>query len=140
MAHTMLFATAYNAPEDRVPPEGHDWANGAAVDSALKTIANVLRPWTIDFHVAQNDGAVNCLPHDPNGKLDIVKHARDIGSARAGSGASHPTEGALSNFPDRSRALRGAIDDRRLNRVSFRFCQHLQGDGYRPRSPRPLET
>ena len=51
-------------------------------------MANALRPWTIDFHVAQNDGTVkgsgshdktgrHCLPNDPNGKLDIV---RDAGS------------------------------------------------------------
>ncbi len=43
-------------------------------------------PWTIDFHVAQNDGTVHgsgshdktgrhCLPTDPNGKLDIPRHA-----------------------------------------------------------------
>ena len=45
-----------------------------------------LRPWTIDFHVAQNDGQVHgagshdktgkhCPADDPNGKLDIVKCA-----------------------------------------------------------------
>jgi hypothetical protein len=45
-----------------------------------------LRPWTIDFHVAQNDGEVHgagshdktgkhCLADDPNGKFDIVKSA-----------------------------------------------------------------
>ena len=44
------------------------------------------RPWTIDFHVAQNDATVfgsgshdrtgrHCLPNDPNGKLDIPHHA-----------------------------------------------------------------
>jgi hypothetical protein len=49
-------------------------------------MASALRPWTIDFHVAQNDGAVkgegshdktgrHCLPFDPNGKLDIVRDA-----------------------------------------------------------------
>ena len=49
-------------------------------------MTDALRPWTIDFHVAQNDATVkgsgshdktgrHCLPHDPNGKLDIVKHA-----------------------------------------------------------------
>ena len=49
-------------------------------------MTDALRPWTIDFHVAQNDATVNgsgshdktgrhCLPLDPNGKLDIVKHA-----------------------------------------------------------------
>jgi hypothetical protein len=42
-----------------------------------------LRPWTFDFHVAQNDGSVHgtgahdstgrhCPADDPNGKLDIV--------------------------------------------------------------------
>ena len=45
-----------------------------------------LRPWTIDFHIAQNDGTVHgagnhdktgkhCQADDPNGKLDIAKCA-----------------------------------------------------------------
>ena len=45
-----------------------------------------LRPWTIDFHVAQNDATVkgsgshdktgrHCLPHDPKGKLTIERDA-----------------------------------------------------------------
>ena len=45
-----------------------------------------LRPWTIDFHVAQNDGTVfgsgshdktdrHCLPNDPNGRLEIASDA-----------------------------------------------------------------
>ena len=49
-------------------------------------VAQALRPWTIDFHVAQNDGTVkgsgshdktgrHCPPDDPNGKMDIVKIA-----------------------------------------------------------------
>ena len=57
-----------------------------ALDEGLKKMTRALRPWTIDFHVAQNDGTVkgsgshdktgrHCLPHDPNGKLDIVRHA-----------------------------------------------------------------
>ena len=52
----------------------------------LRKMADALRPWTIDFHVAQNDGTVkgsgshdktgrHCQPHDPNGKLDIVRDA-----------------------------------------------------------------
>ena len=51
-----------------------------------KTLTNKLRPWTIDLHVAQNDGTVHgagthdktgkhCPADDPNGKLDIVKAA-----------------------------------------------------------------
>ena len=45
-----------------------------------------LRPWTLDFHVAQNDATVfgsgshdhtgrHCLATDPNGKLNIPHHA-----------------------------------------------------------------
>ncbi|MDA7888882.1 sugar phosphate isomerase/epimerase, partial [Akkermansiaceae bacterium] len=52
--------------------------------SAYRTMVDKLRPWTIDFHVAQNDGTVHgtsahdktgrhCPADDPNGKLDIVK-------------------------------------------------------------------
>jgi hypothetical protein len=86
MAHTLLFTMGYNAPEDRILPEGYDWSDRAALDDALKTITDALRPWTIDFHVAQNDATVkgsgshdktgrHCLPLDPNGKLDIVRCA-----------------------------------------------------------------
>jgi sugar phosphate isomerase/epimerase len=86
MAHTLLFTMGYNAPEDRILPEGFDWSNTAALDEALKTMTKALRPWTIDFHVAQNDATVkgsgshdktgrHCLPFDPNGKLDVVHHA-----------------------------------------------------------------
>jgi sugar phosphate isomerase/epimerase len=86
MAHNLLFTMGYNAPEDRLLPEGYDWSDRAPLDDAYRQVARVLRPWTIDFHVAQNDGTVkgsgthdktgrHCLPNDPNGKLDIVRHA-----------------------------------------------------------------
>lgn len=86
MAHTLLFTMGYNAPEDRLLPEGFDWSDQKTLDEALKKMTHELRPWTIDFHVAQNDGTVkgsgshdktgrHCLPFDPNGKLDIVRHA-----------------------------------------------------------------
>jgi hypothetical protein len=86
MAHTLLFTLGYNAPEDRILPEGYDWSRGDVLDNALKTMTHALRPWTIDFHVAQNDATVkgsgshdktgrHCLPKDPNGKLDIARHA-----------------------------------------------------------------
>jgi len=49
-------------------------------------VADALRPWTLDFHVAQNDGTTlgsgthaatgRHVPVDhPNGRLDITKHA-----------------------------------------------------------------
>jgi sugar phosphate isomerase/epimerase len=77
MAHTMLFTMGYNAPEDRIEGELHE---------AYRQVARALRPWTNDFHVAQNDGTVrgsgshdktgkHCPPLDPNGKLDIVRDA-----------------------------------------------------------------
>jgi hypothetical protein len=50
---------------------------------ALRKVTQALRPWTIDFHVAQNDGTVSgsgshdktgrhCIVGDPKGKMDIV--------------------------------------------------------------------
>jgi sugar phosphate isomerase/epimerase len=86
MAHTLLYTLGVNAPEDAILPEGHDWKDTSKLDAALKTLTDALRPWTIDFHIAQNDATVHgtgshdktgrhCLPNDPNGKLDIVKHA-----------------------------------------------------------------
>jgi sugar phosphate isomerase/epimerase len=86
MAHTLLFTMGYNAPDDRLLPENFDWSNRTALDEALKKMTRALRPWTIDFHVAQNDATVkgsgshdktgrHCQPFDPNGKLDIVQHA-----------------------------------------------------------------
>ena len=86
MAHTLLYTLGENAPEDRILPEGYDWRDRATLDKALKTLTAALRPWTIDFHVAQNDATVfgsgthdqtgrHCLATDPNGKLDIPHHA-----------------------------------------------------------------
>lgn len=86
MAHTMLFTMGYNAPEDRLLPPGTDDNDHVALAEAYRTMARALRPWMIDFHVAQNDGTVkgegshdktgrHCQPFDPNGKLDIVRDA-----------------------------------------------------------------
>jgi sugar phosphate isomerase/epimerase len=86
MAHTLLYILGYNAPEDALLPPDGDWSDPARLDEALRTLTASLRPWTIDFHVAQNDGTVkgsgthdktghHCLPNDPNGKLNIPHHA-----------------------------------------------------------------
>ncbi|MDB6076680.1 MAG: Xylose isomerase-like barrel [Akkermansiaceae bacterium] len=81
LAHTYLYLMGYNAPEAALLKEGYTdeefWA-------AYKTMTDALRPWTFDFHVAQNDGSVHgtgshdktgrhCAANDPNGKLDITK-------------------------------------------------------------------
>ena len=86
MAHTMLFTMGFNAPEDRLLPEDFDWSQGEELAAAYKKMASALRPWTFDFHVAQNDGTVkgtgshdktgrHCQATDPNGKLDVVRDA-----------------------------------------------------------------
>jgi sugar phosphate isomerase/epimerase len=84
MAHTMLFTMGFNAPEDRLLPDDFEWSQSDRLAAAYAKMAAALRPWTIDFHVAQNDGTVkgsgshdntgrHCQPFDPNGKLDIVR-------------------------------------------------------------------
>lgn len=86
MAHTLLYTMGYNAPEARLLPEGYDWTDRSELESALKRLTDRLRPWTIDFHVAQNDATVkgmgshdktgrHCQVDDPNGKLDIAHDA-----------------------------------------------------------------
>ena len=86
MAHTLLYVLGYNEPGDALLPAEWDWSDPTGFDSALKTLTGALRPWTIDFHVAQNDATVkgsgthdktghHCLPKDPNGKLSIAHHA-----------------------------------------------------------------
>ena len=86
MAHTLLFTLGYNAPEDRILPRDFDWSAPESLQHALQVLTAALRPWTIDFHVAQNDATVkgsgshdktghHCLPKDPNGKMDIVRDA-----------------------------------------------------------------
>ncbi len=86
MAHTLLYTMGYNAPEDRILPEGWDWSDPKVLDDALAKLTGALRPWTIDFHVAQNDATVkgagshdktgrHCPVNDPKGKLDVPRHA-----------------------------------------------------------------
>ena len=86
MAHTLLYTLSFNAPQDRLLPETFTWDQTDALQAALRTLTAALRPWTIDFHVAQNDATVkgsgshdktgrHCLPTDPNGKLDIARDA-----------------------------------------------------------------
>ena len=86
MSHTLLYLLGYNRPEDRILPNDFEWGDREALTKGLKTITKALRPWTIDFHVAQNDGTVHgtgshdktgrhCLATDPNGKLNIAEDA-----------------------------------------------------------------
>ncbi len=85
MAHTLLYTLGYNAPEDRLVPEGFNW-EPEKLDDSLRKLTSALRPWTVDFHVAQNDATVkgqgshdktgrHCLATDAKGKLNVPKHA-----------------------------------------------------------------
>lgn len=86
MAHTLLYTLGYNAPEHALLPANWDWSDPARLDAALKTLTAALRPWTFDFHVAQNDATVHgsgthaktghhCQAKDVQGKLNIPHHA-----------------------------------------------------------------
>jgi hypothetical protein len=86
MAHTLLYALGHNAPEHALLPADWNWSDPSKLDAALSKLTLALRPWTVDFHVAQNDATVHgsgthdktghhCLPDDPAGKLDIARHA-----------------------------------------------------------------
>ncbi len=81
LAHTYLFLMGYNAPEHALLNADY---SEEAFYAAYQQMTDQLRPWTIDFHVAQNDGEVHgagshdktgkhCPADDPNGKLDIVR-------------------------------------------------------------------
>ena len=83
LAHTYLYLMGYNAPEHALLDKNYSEAEFYA---AYEKMTDKLRPWTIDFHVAQNDGSVHgtgshdktgrhCLATDPAGKLDIVRCA-----------------------------------------------------------------
>ncbi len=83
MAHSLLYTLGYNAPEDRLLPENFDWSQRDVLMEALRKVTDALRPWTIDFHVSQNDGTVlgsdshdktgrHCPANDANGRMNIV--------------------------------------------------------------------
>jgi len=85
MAHTLLYILGYNAPEHRLVPKSFRWQPNK-FHTAMKKLTKALRPWVIDFHVAQNDATVkgsgthdktgkHCLATDPNGKLNIARDA-----------------------------------------------------------------
>lgn len=83
MAHTLLYTLGYNAPEHRIVPKNFHWEPDQ-FHVAMKKLTKALRPWTIDFHVAQNDASVrgsgshdktgkHCPATDPKGKLNIPR-------------------------------------------------------------------
>ena len=86
MAHTLLYLLGYNCAAGRDPAAELLLERRTDVGPGLSNADGRSAPWTIDFHVAQNDATVkgsgshdktgrHCLPDDPQGKLDIVKRA-----------------------------------------------------------------
>lgn len=81
LAHTYLYLLGYNAPQHALLKPGY---SESEFWYAYQVMTEALRPWTFDFHVAQNDGTVHgsgshdktgrhCPADDPNGKLDVVQ-------------------------------------------------------------------
>ncbi len=85
MAHTLLYMLGYNAEEDALVGPDFNWEKDQ-FDKGYKKLTDVLRPWLLDLHVAQNDATVfgsgahdktgrHCQVDDAKGKLDIPYHA-----------------------------------------------------------------
>jgi hypothetical protein len=83
MSHTHLYILGANAEEHRIVPKNFHW-EPAAFHQAMTRLTKALRPWTIDFHVAQNDGTAygsgshektgrHCQIGDPKGKLNVIR-------------------------------------------------------------------
>ena len=83
LAHTYHYLLGSNAPEHALLEPDH---TAAEFWPAYEAMVAKLRPWTIDFHVAQTDGKVlgagthdktgkHCPADDPAGRLDIVRCA-----------------------------------------------------------------
>ena len=83
MSHTHLYTLGENAEEHRLVPKNYHY-EPAEFHKAMTKLTAALRPWTIDFHVAQNDGTVHgsgshektgrhCLATDPKGKLNLPR-------------------------------------------------------------------
>ena len=94
MAHTLLVPAGLQRAGGRHPARRTSTGTTRPTfDAAYSKLTAALRPWTIDFHVAQNDATVHgsgthdktgrhCLPNDPNGKLDIVQRRRLLAPRR----------------------------------------------------------
>lgn len=97
LAHTYLYLLGHNAPEAALLQPGY---TDEEFWQAYETMTDALRPWTLDFHVAQNDGTVHgtgshdktgrhCPANDPNGKLDIPRASRYWLKDAASRGMQH---------------------------------------------------
>jgi hypothetical protein len=97
LAHTYLYLMGYNEPEAALLQEGY---TSEQFWPAYREMVGKLRPWTLDFHVAQNDGTVHgtgshektgrhCQADDANGKLDIAACSKVWLEGAADRGMKH---------------------------------------------------
>ena len=97
LAHTYLYLLGVNSPKTALLKKKH---TAKEFDKAYAKLAGALRPWTIDFHVAQNDGTVHgtgshdktgrhCPADDPKGKLDIPACSKHWLEGAADRGIRH---------------------------------------------------
>jgi hypothetical protein len=101
LAHTYLYMLGVNSPKTAILKTGKGGKYSQKdFDKAYAKLTDALRPWTIDFHVAQNDGTVHgtgshdktgrhCPADDPNGKLDIAACSKRWLEGAAGRGIRH---------------------------------------------------
>ncbi len=101
LAHTYLYMLGVNSPKTAILKKGKGGKYSQKdFDKAYTKLTDALRPWTIDFHVAQNDGTVHgtsshdktgrhCPADDPNGKLDIPACSKRWLEGAAGRGIRH---------------------------------------------------
>lgn len=97
LAHTYLYLLGVNSPKTALLGTKH---SRKEFEKAYAKLVDALRPWTIDFHVAQSDGTVHgtgshdrtgrhCPADDPNGKLDIPACSAKWLDGAAGRGIRH---------------------------------------------------
>ena len=102
LAHTYLYMLGVNSPRTALLKQAARGRPHPAkqFDLAYGKLVAALRPWTIDFHVAQNDGTVHgtgshektgrhCPADDPKGKLDIAACSKVWLEGAADRGMKH---------------------------------------------------
>ena len=101
---------ATTPPKTRILPQNYDWKDKAKLDEALKKLTAALRPWTIDFHVAQNNA------HGP--RLRLARQDRPpLPRHRPDRQARHPRARRLL-----ARRTRAATRSKRFRHICWDGC------------------
>ncbi len=93
---------ARTPPRTASCPTDYDWKDRATLDAALKTLTAALRPWTIDFHVAQNDATVfGSGTHDHTGR-----HCLATTPTASSTSPTTPASGCATRAGQLTKAIR----------------------------------